>query len=47
VIVSALLLYQVHIESLVKFGLAAVIILPMTWGLAYLLRRIPYADRVL
>ena len=47
VTVSALLLYQVHLESLVKFGLAAVIILPLTWGLSYLVRRIPFVDRVL
>ena len=47
IVVSALLLYQVQLESLLKVGLAAVIILPLTWGLAYLVRRIPYADRVL
>jgi acyltransferase-like protein len=44
---SALILYPLHIESLLKFALAAVLIVPSTWGLAYLVRRIPYVDRVL
>jgi glucan biosynthesis protein C len=44
---SALILYQLHTESLLKFALAAVMIVPSTWGLAYLVRRIPYVDRVL
>lgn len=44
---SALILYPVHIESLLKFALAAVMIVPSTWGLAYLVRKIPYVDRVL
>jgi hypothetical protein len=47
VMVAAVLLSPVHIESLLKFGLAAVIILPLTWSLAYLVRRIPLVDRVL
>jgi hypothetical protein len=47
VTISALVLYQVQLESLVKFGLAAAIILPVTWGLAYLVRRIHFVDRVL
>jgi len=45
--VAAVLLSPIHMDSLLKFGLAAVIILPVTWGAAYLVRRIPYADRVL
>jgi len=45
--VAAVLLSPIHIDSLLKFGLAAVIVLPVTWGAAYLVRRIPYADRVL
>jgi glucans biosynthesis protein C len=44
---SAVILYQLHIESLLKFAVAAVMIMPSTWGLAYLVRRIPYVDRVL
>ncbi len=47
VTITALLLYDVHIESLLEFALAAAMILPLTWGLAYLVRKIPYADRVL
>lgn len=47
VMFSALVLYQVQLESLLKFGLAAVMIVPSTWGLAYLIRKIPLVDRVL
>jgi glucans biosynthesis protein C len=47
VTVAAVVLSPVHIESLLKFGLAAVIIVPLTWLLAYLVRRIPLVDRVL
>ena len=47
VTVAAVLLTSVHIESLLKFGLAAVIIVPSTWALAYLVKRIPLVDRVL
>jgi glucan biosynthesis protein C len=47
VTVAAVFLSSVHIESLLKFGLAAVIIVPLTWALAYLVGRIPLVDRVL
>jgi glucans biosynthesis protein C len=47
VTITALALYPVHVESLLKFGMAAVIIVPLTWSLAYLVRKIPYVDRVL
>ncbi len=47
VTIAAVVLSSIHIESLLKFGLAAVIILPLTWGAAYLVRKIPFADRVL
>jgi glucan biosynthesis protein C len=47
VTVSALVLYQVQLESLLKFTLAAALILPLTWALGYALRKIPYVDRVL
>jgi hypothetical protein len=40
-------LSSLHIESLIKFCLAALIILPVTWGAAFLVRKIPYAERVL
>ncbi|MHB8565715.1 MAG: acyltransferase family protein [Nitrososphaerales archaeon] len=47
VTIAAVVLSSIHIESLLKFGLAAVIILPLTWAAAYLVRKIPFADRVL
>jgi acyltransferase-like protein len=47
VTVAAVVLSPVHIESLLKFGLAAVIIVPVTWALAYLVKRMPLVDRVL
>ena len=47
VAVSALILYQVSLESLLKFGLASLMILPLAWGLAFLARKLPFADRVL
>jgi len=47
VTIAAVVLSSVHIESLLKFGLASVIILPTVWATAYLVRKIPFADRVL
>jgi hypothetical protein len=47
VTITALVLYQVQLESLLKFALAASIILPSTWALAYAIRKIPYVDKVL
>jgi glucans biosynthesis protein C len=47
VMVAAVVLSSIHIESLLKFGLAALITLPLTWALAFLVRKIPFADRVL
>jgi hypothetical protein len=47
VTVAAVLLSSIPLESLLKFGLAALIILPLTWGAAYLVRKLPFADRVL
>jgi hypothetical protein len=47
VAVAAFVLSPVHIESLLKFGLASMIILPLIWAAAYLVRKIPFADKVL
>ena len=47
VVVASVLLSSVNLDSLLKFGLAAVIILPLAWGTAYVVRKIPFADRVL
>ena len=45
--IGTVLLQPLHLESLLKFSLAALIIVPLTWLLAYPVRRIPFADRVL
>jgi peptidoglycan/LPS O-acetylase OafA/YrhL len=48
IIVSlAVLMQGIHIYSLLKFGLAAVIGIPLCFGIAYLVRKIPLADKVL
>ena len=47
VTITAVMFSPIHIESLLKFGLASVIILPVIWASAYLVRKIPFADRVL
>ena len=47
VVVGAFLLQPVHLESLLKFMLAAVIVVPSVWLAAYLVRRIPGAARIL
>jgi glucan biosynthesis protein C len=45
--ITAVVLSPLHIASLLKFGLASVIILPLIWAAAFLVRKIPFADRVL
>ena len=47
VLVAAVLLSSLNLDSLPKFALAAVVILPLTWGAAYVVRKIPFVDRVL
>ena len=47
VTVAAVILSPIHIESLLKFGLASLIILPLVWAAAFIVRKIPFADRVL
>jgi hypothetical protein len=47
VTITAVVLSSIHVESLLKFGLAAVIVLPVLWAVAYLVRKIPFADKVL
>lgn len=47
VTVSVLLLYQIRLESMLKFAVASVIVLPSTWALAYAVRKIPLVDRIL
>ncbi len=45
--ITAAVLSPVNVPSLLKFGLASAIILPLIWGVAYLIRKIPFVDRVL
>ena len=47
VFVTAILLYNIRLESILNFILAALIIVPLTWVLAYAARKIPYANRIL
>jgi hypothetical protein len=47
VTITAVGLSPIHIESLLKFVLAAVIVLPAIWAVAYLVRKIPFVDHVL
>jgi peptidoglycan/LPS O-acetylase OafA/YrhL len=47
VFVAAVLLLGLQLEHLLKFGLAAVITVPLCFAAAYLVLKIPYASRVL
>ncbi len=47
VTVSTIILFSVQIESLLKFFLAAIITIPLVWAMAYPVRKIPFANRVL
>ncbi len=47
VTIAAIVLSPIHLESLLDFALASAIILPLTWSLAFILRKVPFADRVL
>jgi glucan biosynthesis protein C len=47
VILAAIVLKGVGLPTLQKFVLAAVIAVPLCFGVAYLIRKIPFADRVL
>jgi hypothetical protein len=47
VTIAAVFLSLIHPGPLAKFVLAAVIVVPLTWAVAGLIRKIPYADRVL
>ncbi len=44
---TALVLRNVDVYPLLKFGLAALIALPLCFVLSNLIRKLPYADRVL
>lgn len=44
---AATVLSGISIDPLLKFALAAVIGVPLCWAVAYLVRRIPFVDRVI
>ena len=46
-LMAAFLLNNLHIFPLLKFGLAAVISIPVCFAAAYLIRKIPYVDKIL
>jgi hypothetical protein len=47
VVVTAIVLQGIMMYPLLKFSLAAVITIPLCWGVAYLVRKLPFADRIL
>lgn len=47
IVFLALALRGVHLAPVLKFGLAAVLGVPLCFGVAYLVRKIPYAKRIL
>jgi hypothetical protein len=47
VVVTAIVLEGIMMYPLLKFALAAVVTVPLCWGVAYLVRKIPLVDRVL
>lgn len=47
VTLAAIVLSGISIGPLLKFDLAAVIAVPLCWGAAYLVRKIPLADKIL
>ena len=46
VVLVAVTLRSIHIEQLLKFGLAAIIGVPLCFSAAYLVRKIPLADKI-
>jgi glucan biosynthesis protein C len=47
VTLAGVVLSLISMEPLLKFCLAGVIAIPLCWGAAYLVRKIPFADRIL
>ena len=47
VIVTAIVLQGIVMYPLLKFTLSALVTVPICWGAAYLVRKIPFADRIL
>lgn len=47
IVLLALALRGIHLENLVKFSLAAVLGVPLCFALAFLVRKLPFASRIL
>lgn len=47
IVLLALAIRGIHLESLLKFALAALIGVPLCFSLAFLVRKIPFATRIL
>jgi glucan biosynthesis protein C len=47
IVLLALAIRGIHLESLLKFALAALIGVPLCFALAFLVRKIPFASRIL
>ena len=47
IVLLALAIRGIHLESLLKFGLAALIGVPLCFAFAFLVRKIPFASRIL
>lgn len=47
IVLLALAIRGIHLESLLKFALAALIGLPLCFALAFLVRKLPFASRIL
>ena len=47
IVMLALAVRGIHLENLLKFALAALIAVPLCFGVAFLVRKIPFASRIL
>jgi peptidoglycan/LPS O-acetylase OafA/YrhL len=47
IVLLALALRGIHLEQLLKFGLAAIIGVPLCFAVAYVVRKIPFMARIL
>ena len=47
IILLALAFQSIHLEALLKFALAALIGVPLCFALAFLVRKIPFASKIL
>jgi glucan biosynthesis protein C len=46
-VLIAVALKGIQLEALLKFGLVAVIVTPACFAVAYIVRKIPFASRIL